>query len=83
MQGAERTTIKIDNFNGAENEDLTEWLTVFEWVAITNRWTQEARKKAITGGHIKGAAADWFEGFSVLIGNYWNTRTNVGNNFVD
>ena len=80
---SEGHTIKIDPFHGNENEDPTEWLTAFERASITNRWTTEARKKAIAGGHMKGAAADWFEGISVTIGDHWNTTTNNGDNFVD
>ena len=32
---------------------------------------------------MKGAAADWFEGISAIIGDNWATTTNGGNNFVD
>jgi Retrotransposon gag protein len=80
---SERTTIKVDSFSGAEGEDPVEWLTTFERAATTNRWTDAARKKAIAGGHLKGAAADWFEEVTATMGNNWNTGQNGGNNFVD
>jgi hypothetical protein len=76
-------TIKVDYFHGNENEDPSEWLTAFERASITNRWTTGERKKAIAGGHMKGTAADWFDGISATIGNHWATTTNDGNNFVD
>ena len=37
---SEEYTIKIDYFHGTENEDPTEWLTVFERATVTNRWTK-------------------------------------------
>jgi hypothetical protein len=36
-QRGERSTIKIDYFSGAENEDPVKWLAAFERAATTNR----------------------------------------------
>ena len=41
------------------------------------------RKKALAGGHLRGAAADWFDGVTTAMGDHWNTGTNGGQNFVD
>ena len=68
-QRGERSTIKINYFSEAENEDPVEWLAAFKRAAITNRWINEARKKAITGGHLKGVAADWLDSVTSIMGD--------------
>ena len=60
-----------------------EWPAAFERAAITNRWTNEARKKVIARGHLKGAAADWLDSITGAMGDNWNTGINNGQNFVD
>ena len=82
-QRGERSTIKIDYFSGAENEDPVEWLAAFERAAITNRWTNEARKKVIAREYLKGAAADWLDSVTGPIGDNWNTGINGEQNIVD
>jgi hypothetical protein len=82
-QRGEKSTIKVDYFSGAENEDPVEWLTAFERAAITNRWNDEARKKALAEGHLRGAAADWFDSVTTAMEDHWNTGTNGDQNFVD
>ena len=69
-QRGERSTIKVDYSLGAENEDPVEWLTAFKRAAITNRWTDEARKKALARGHLRGAAADWFDSVTTAMGDH-------------
>ena len=58
---AEKANVKVDFFSGTEGEDPVDWLKTFNRAAIINRWTTERRKLEIAGGHLKGAAADWFE----------------------
>jgi hypothetical protein len=62
-------TAKIEYFYGTETEDPVEWLATFEKAATINRWINAARKKAIAGGYLKGAAADWFEENTVIMGD--------------
>jgi hypothetical protein len=76
-------TAKIEYFYGTETEDPVEWLATFEKAATINRWIDAARKKAIAGRYLKGAAADWFEENTVTMGDNWATTTNGRNNFVD
>src|SRR4051794_21047299 len=70
-----RTTVKVDYFYGTE--------AAFEKAATINRWIDPARKKAIVGGYLKGAAADWFEENTEMMGDNWATITNNGANFIN
>src|SRR5215469_12823639 len=80
---AERNTVKIETFGGTEGEDPVEWLKAFNRAAITNRWNTQARKNAVAGAYMKGAAADWYEGITATIGDHFNMGANGGNNFTD
>lgn len=76
----EKTTVKLESFSGAEEDDPLEWLENFDRTATVNRWNDAGRKVAIAGAHMKGAAADWFEGIKATIGNHYNQNNNNADN---
>ena len=79
----ELSLVKVEPFNGRDDEDPVEWLEIFNRTATANHWTTETRKKQVAGGYMKGAAASWFATNSAAMGNNFNTGTNANQNFTD
>src|ERR1051325_7266452 len=78
----EKATVRVDTFSGKEDKDPVEWLKAFEQAATSNQWTNEARKVNLAGVHLKGAAADWFEGTKAAMNGNFTQNQNQHNNFV-
>jgi hypothetical protein len=76
----ELSLVKVDSFQGREDEDPYEWIELFNHAAIANNWTDN-RKVPITAGFLKDAALDWYTANAGNIGQ-WHT-TNANNNFDD
>ena len=55
----ELSLVKVDPFNGTEQEDPYDWIESFKQAAVANHWEKE-RWPAIAPGYLKEAARDWY-----------------------
>src|SRR5688572_7415670 len=79
----EKSTMKVDLFYGKDSDDPIDWLKNFERAATANKWDDADRKVALASAHLRGTAADWFDGKKTDIGNNFAAGSNNGNNFED
>ena len=53
------TTRKLDAFDGSPGSDVVRWLEEFEYYALANKWSEEA-KKAKLPLYLTRSAKDWY-----------------------